>query len=144
MVPNESAYRSVVRAWFEHSSLFSILKSFSRQENTIILMTSDHGAIRVQNGAKVISDREASTNLRHKYGRNLKCDPKYSLLIKNPADFKLPQRGLNIDYLLAKENYFFVYPTNFHKYLNYFRNSFQHGGISLEEMILPIYKLVSK
>ena len=144
MVPNEAAYRSVVRSWFEHSPLLSILKRFARQPNTVVLMTSDHGSIRCQKGARVICDREASTNLRYKYGRNLKCDRKHALFIDNPTDYKLPRRGLNINYIIARENYYFVYPTNYNKYLNYFRNSFQHGGISLEEMVLPIYSLEGK
>ena len=144
IVPNESAYRSVVRSWFEHSSLYSILKSFSSLPNTTIVMTADHGSIRVQKGTKVISDREASTNLRHKHGRNLKCERKHVLFIKEPAEYKLPQRGINANYIIARENYFFVYPTNYHKFLNYFRDSFQHGGISLEEMILPVYTLEGK
>ncbi len=144
MVPNEAAYRSVVKSWFEHSALYNILKAFSRQQDTVVLMTSDHGSIRVQRGSKVVSDREASTNLRYKYGRNLKCDRKHTLFIKNPTEYKLPQRGLNTNYIIAKENYYFIYPTNYNKYLNFFRDSFQHGGISLEEMILPIYTLTPK
>jgi hypothetical protein len=92
----------------------------------------------------VLGDRETSTNLRYKYGRNLKVDPKQAMIIKNPADFKLPKRKFNIEYIVAKEDYYFVYPTNYHKYLSYYRDSFQHGGISLEEMILPIIKLEPK
>jgi CheY-like chemotaxis protein len=144
MIPNDSAYRSIVRSWFEHSSLFSILKAFSRQENTAVIMTSDHGAIRCFKGTKVISDREASTNLRYKYGRNLKCDHRHALFIANPQEYKLPRLGLNINYIIAKGNYYFVYPTNYHKYLNFFKNSLQHGGISLEEMVLPVYTLKGK
>ncbi|NQS97968.1 MAG: response regulator [candidate division Zixibacteria bacterium] len=141
MVPNESAYRSIVRSWFEHSSLFSLLKTFASRHNTVVVMTSDHGSVRVQRGTKVISDRDASTNLRYKHGRNLKCDRKHALFVKEPTDFNLPQRGINANYIIAKEDYYFIYPTNYNKYLNYFRYSFQHGGVSLEEMILPIYTM---
>lgn len=137
MVRNEASYRSVTRSWFQHSSLLSILRAFAAQDATIIL-TSDHGSIRSQRGAKVISDREASTNLRYKYGRNLKCDEKHALFIRDPEVYKLPRRGINVNYIIAKEDYYFVYPTNIHKYINLYKNSFQHGGISLEEMILPI------
>lgn len=144
MVPNEAAYRSVVRSWFEHSSLFGILRAFAQQKDTVVVMTSDHGSIRVQKGSKVVSDKEASTNLRYKYGRNLKCDHKHCLFIKNPAEYKLPRRGLNANYIIAREQYYFVYPTNYNKYLHFFKNSFQHGGISLEEMILPVYTLTGK
>jgi len=144
MVPHEAAYRSVVKSWFEHSPLYGILKALAKQENAIVVMTSDHGSIRVQKGSKVISDKEASTNLRYKYGRNLKCDLKGALFIKEPLEYKLPQRGINTNYIIAKEEYYFIYPTNYNKYLNFFKNSFQHGGISLEEMILPVYTLTGK
>lgn len=137
MVRNEGSYRAITRSWFEHSSLFNILRAFANQD-ILIILTSDHGSIRTQRGAKVVSDKEASTNLRYKYGRNLKCDAKNALFIRDPEDYKLPRRGININYIIAKEDYYFVYPTNYHKYVNLYKNSFQHGGISLEEMILPI------
>jgi hypothetical protein len=108
------------------------------------VLTSDHGSIRCLRGTKVIGDREASTNLRYKFGRNLKIEPKNALFVKNPKDFKLPQRNFNINYIIAKEDYYFVYPTNYHKYLAYYRDSFQHGGISMEEMILPVVHLQPK
>ena len=95
-------------------------------------------------GTKVIGDRETSTNLRYKFGRNLKVEGKHAIYVKNPKDFKLPQRNFNVNYIIAKEDYYFVYPTNYHKYLAYYRDSFQHGGISLEEMILPVVRLDPK
>ncbi len=137
MVRNDASYRSVIRSWFEHSTLYSILRAFAQQD-VLIILTTDHGSIRVQRSAKVVSDKEASTNLRYKYGRNLKCDPKQAMIIRNPQEYKLPRRGINIDYILAKEDYYFVYPTNYHKYVNLYKNTFQHGGISLDEMILPL------
>ncbi|MCX6640013.1 MAG: bifunctional response regulator/alkaline phosphatase family protein [bacterium] len=140
MVRNEASYRSVTRSWFEHSSLINILRAFSTQ-NVHIVLTTDHGSIRVQRNTKVISDKEASTNVRYKHGRNLKSEDKHALFIRDPGDYKLPRRGINVNYILAKEDYYFVYPTNFHKYVNLYKNSFQHGGISLEEMILPVILL---
>ncbi|TKJ38568.1 response regulator [candidate division LCP-89 bacterium B3_LCP] len=137
MVRNEASYRAVTRSWFEHSSLYNILRAFANQD-TMIVLTSDHGSIKTYRNTKVISDKDASTNLRYKHGRNLKCDDKHALCIRNPQDFKLPNRGINIDYIIAKEDYYFVYPTNYNKYVNLYKNSFQHGGISLEEMILPV------
>ncbi|HEX7343913.1 MAG TPA: bifunctional response regulator/alkaline phosphatase family protein [bacterium] len=137
MVRNEGSYRAITRSWFEHSSLLNILRAFATQNCTIVL-TSDHGSIRSQRPAKVISDKEASTNLRYKYGRNLKCDDKFALFIRDPEAYKLPRRGINVNYIIAKEDYYFVYPTNMHRYINLYKNSFQHGGISLEEMILPV------
>ncbi len=95
-------------------------------------------------GTKVIGDREASTNLRYKFGRNLKVDEKQAVFIKNPVDYKVPQGSVTTNYIMANEDYYFVYPTEYHKFLNYYRDSFQHGGISMQEMILPIVKLEPK
>ncbi len=143
IVPDEAAFRSLTRSWFKHSFLFRILRSLAHQKITVI-MTSDHGSIRSMRGAKVIGDRETSTNLRYKFGKNIKCDDKYAILVKNPADFRLPSRGININYLISKEDFYFVYPTNYHKYLNYYKDSFQHGGVSMEEMMLPVIRLDPK
>jgi len=140
IAPDEPSYRSLTRSWFEHSSLYNIFKMLARQEVTILL-TSDHGSVRSLRGTRVIGDRETSTNLRYKFGRNLKADSKHAIFVKNPRDYKLPQRNFNLNYIIAKEDFYFVYPTNYHKYLAYYRDSFQHGGVSLEEMILPLVKL---
>jgi hypothetical protein len=144
IAPNESAYRSLTESWFQHSSLLGTLKTIASMENSTILLTTDHGSIRTLRGAKVLGDKEASTNLRFKYGRNLKVEDKQALFIKNNSDYKLPHRGITKNYIIAKENYYFVYPTEYHKYLSYYKDTFQHGGISLEEMILPIITLKSK
>lgn len=141
IAPDESAYRSLTRSWFLHSSLFGMLKTLSRNPNVTIILTTDHGSIRSLRGAKVLGDREASTNLRYKHGRNLKCDEKAAIFVKNPLEFKLPKRGVATNYIIAKEDYYFVYPTDYHKYLNQYRDSFQHGGASMEEMILPVVRL---
>ncbi|MCI0495606.1 PglZ domain-containing protein [candidate division KSB1 bacterium] len=143
IAPDEPAYRSLTRSWFEHSHIYRILKRLSELKCTIIL-TSDHGSIRSRHGAKVIGDRETSTNLRYKFGRSLKCDSKFAINIPDPRAYKLPSRRLNTNYLIAKEDFYFVYPTDYHHYLNYYRDSFQHGGVSMEEMILPIVKLEPK
>ncbi|HXG38355.1 MAG TPA: PglZ domain-containing protein, partial [Bacteroidota bacterium] len=144
IAPDEAAYRSLTQSWFLHSSLFGMLKTLSTQDNVTILLTTDHGSVRCLRGSKVIGDREASTNLRYKYGRNLKVDDRQAVFVKNPADYKLPRGGVTTNYILAKEDYYFVYPTDYHKYLNQYRDSFQHGGISMEEMILPLVKLTTK
>jgi len=141
IAPDESAYRSLTRSWFLHSSLLGMLKTLARNPNVTIILTTDHGSIRSLRGTKVLGDRDASTNLRYKYGRNLKSDDKAAIYVKNPLEFKLPKRGVAINYILAKEDYYFVYPTDYHKYLNQYRDSFQHGGVSMEEMILPVVKL---
>lgn len=143
MIPNESAFRSITRSWFEHSPFFQALREI-QHKNFRIVITSDHGSIRGLRGAKVIGDRETSTSLRYKYGRNIKANAKNAMIVKDPQTLRLPARGVNTNYLIAKEDYYFVYPTNYHYYLNYYADSFQHGGISLEEMILPIATLEKK
>jgi hypothetical protein len=121
-----------------------MLRTLSQQKNVKIILTTDHGSIRCLRSTKVIGDREASPSLRYKYGRNLKADERHAIFIKNPIDLRLPRRSVTVNYLVAKEDYYFVYPTDFHKYVNQYRDSFQHGGISMEEMILPVVKLVPK
>ncbi len=143
IAPNESSYRSLTCSWFEHSAIYNIFRKLAEKDVTVYV-TSDHGSIRCMRGTKVLGDRETSTNLRYKYGRNLKVDKKHAFYIANPNEARLPQRNFNINYIVSKEDYYFVYPTNYHKYLSYYRDSFQHGGISLEEMVLPIIRLDPK
>lgn len=144
IAPDEAAYRSLTNSWFTHSSLLNTFRALAKMENIKIVVTTDHGSIRCLRGAKVLGDKEASTNLRFKYGRNLKADSKNAIFIKNPADYKLPKRGVTINYIIAKEDYYFVYPTDYHKYLTHYKDTFQHGGISLEEMILPVITMEPK
>ncbi len=144
IAPDESAYRSLTDSWFKHSSLYGMLQTLSTKKDVKIIITTDHGSVRCLRGSKVIGDREASTNLRYKFGRNLKSDDRQAIFIKNPEDYKLPKRGVTINYIIAKEDYYFVYPTDYHKYLNQYRDSFQHGGISMEEVILPVITLEPK
>ena len=144
IAPDESAYRSLTNSWFMHSSLFGMLKALARNNNVTVVLTTDHGSVRCLRGSKVLGDREASTNLRYKYGRNLKAEEKAAIFVKNPLEFKLPKRGVATNYIIAKEDYYFVYPTDYHKYLNQYRDSFQHGGVSMEEMILPVVTLEPK
>jgi CheY-like chemotaxis protein len=143
IAPNESAFRSLTRSWFEHSPIYNFIKEISQKDH-ILFLTTDHGSIRGMRGTKVIGDRETSTNLRYKYGRSLKVDKKNAIYIKNPSDFKLPRRGINTTYIIAKEDYYFIYPNNYYKFLNYYKDSFQHGGASMEEMILPFIRLERK
>jgi len=143
ILPNESAYRSFTRSWFAHSPLLDIMKAVA-QEDAVVVVTTDHGSVLVRRSAKVLGDRDTSTNVRYKYGNNLNTDARQALYIKAPLDYKLPAEGLNKNYIVAKEDFYFVYPTNFHEYERYFRDSFQHGGISLEEMVLPCVTLEPK
>ena len=144
IAPDEPAYRSLTSSWFQHSSLFSMLKVLALQKHVKIILTTDHGSVRCLRGSKVIGDREASTNLRYKFGRNLKIDEKEAVFVKTPTDYRLPRGSVTTNYVIAKEDYYFVYPTDYHRYLNQYRDSFQHGGISMEEMILPVVKLQPK
>lgn len=141
IAPDESAYRSLTNSWFIHSYLYSAFKSIACMKNVKVVITTDHGSIRCLRGAKVLGDKEASTNLRFKFGRNLKAENKHAVFVKNSEDYKLPKIGVIINYIIAKEDYYFVYPTDYHSYLSRYKDTFQHGGISLEEMIIPVITL---
>jgi DNA-binding response OmpR family regulator len=143
ILPDESAYRSFTRSWFMHSPLYDILKMVAAQDATVVL-TTDHGSILGKRSAVALGDRETSTNVRYKFGTNLNCDERQAVRVKDPLDYKLPPGGINKNYIIAKEDYYFVYPTNFHEYERHYRDSFQHGGISMEEMILPCVTLTPK
>jgi CheY-like chemotaxis protein len=137
IAPDERAFRALVLAWFTHSSLLEALKQMART-GAVVVLTTDHGAVRSGRAVAVFGDRETSTNLRYKVGRNLRCDTKDALLIRDPQTFGLPRSGLGANFLVAKEDFYFIYPTHFNEYQRQYKDSFQHGGISLEEMILPI------
>jgi DNA-binding response OmpR family regulator len=143
ILPDESAYRSFTRSWFMHSPLLDILKQVSNQGATVVL-TTDHGSILGKRSALALGDRETSTNVRYKFGTNLNCDERQAVRVKNPIEYNLPGGGLNKNYIIAKEDYYFVYPTNFHEYERHYKDSFQHGGISMEEMVLPCITLMPK
>ena len=106
-----------------------------------MVLTSDHGAIRVQHGVLVHADRETSTNLRYKYGRAIRAESKQVMGIDDPEAYGLPALKLSTNYLIAQSNTFFVYPNHFHHFNNLYKDSLQHGGISLEEMVLPVVTL---
>lgn len=143
IAPDERAYRDLTRTWFEHSWLFQAFQDLARMDATVVI-TTDHGAIRSLHATKVIGDRETSTALRYKYGRNLKCDSRHVIFVKDPNTFGLPRGNINTNYIIAKEDYYFVYPTNYHRYLNMYKDTMQHGGASLEEMLLPVITMRSK
>jgi DNA-binding response OmpR family regulator len=143
IAPDERAYRALTRTWFEHSWLYQTFQSLAGADCTIVV-TTDHGAVRSLHATKVIGDRETSTALRYKYGRNLKCDERHAIFVKDPHTYGLPRDNISTNYILAKEDYYFVYPTNYHHYLNLYRDTMQHGGASLEEMILPVVTMRPK
>ncbi len=139
----EAAFRSLMKTWFTHSSLFTILKSFATQGYTVII-TSDHGSVLCRRGTMAHGKRTTSTNLRYKYGDNLNSDPKDSVLIKKPEEWRLPSLSLATTFIIAKDDFYFVYPNNYNEMVRFFQNSFQHGGISIEEMVVPVSVLTPK
>ena len=134
---DESAYRSLTLSWFEHSPLLEVLKWLS-QKKVRVIITTDHGTIRVKKPSRIIGDRNTNTNLRYKQGKNLNYNQKDVFVVGNPHDAQLPRLHVSSNFVFAKEDHFFVYPNNYNHFVNYFSGTFQHGGISLEEMIIPI------
>lgn len=143
LADDEAAYRSLTLSWFEHSPLLEALKKISEKKAKVII-TTDHGTIRVKEPSKVIGDKSTNTNLRYKQGKSLVYEKKDVLEIKNPADAFLPRLNVSQTYIFIKHDKFFAYPNNFNYYVNHYRNTFQHGGISPEEMIIPIAVLATR
>lgn len=143
LAEDEAAYRSITASWFEHSPLFEALKRIAGKKAKIII-TTDHGSIRVKDAVKIVGDRSTSTNLRYKQGRNLSYDESELFSIKDPAEVYLPKPNVSSRYVFATENSFMAYPNNYNYHVNLYTNSFQHGGVSLEEMIVPFVVLESK
>lgn len=143
LADDESAYRSLTASWFNHSPLKDILKKIAEKKIRTFI-TTDHGTIRVDNPIKVVGDKNTNTNLRYKVGKNLDYNAKEVLVSSNPEDIKLPKENVSSSFIFAKENDFFAYPNNYNHYVNYYSDTFQHGGISLEEMIIPFVELSAK
>lgn len=143
LASDETSYRSLTASWFEHSPLHQALKKIADKKINIVLAT-DHGSVRVKAPAKVIGDKQTTANLRYKHGRNLNYDPKEVLAFRDPKEAGLPAPAVNSSYIFAKEDRFLCYPNNYNHYVNYYRNTFQHGGVSLEEMIIPVIRMTSK
>lgn len=140
---DEKSYRSITKSWFEHSALHQALKKISDKKIKIIVAT-DHGTVKVKTPCKVLGDKQTTANLRYKHGRNLQYDAKDVLVFKDPREAGLPVPTLNSSFIFAKGDGYLCYPNNYNYFANYYKNTFQHGGVSLEEMIVPIIKMVSK
>ena len=137
---NESAYRSITLSWFRHSVVGELLKALAQTDCTVII-TTDHGSIRASKPIKIIGDRNTNTNLRYKLGKNLNCQSKEVFVVKNPHDAQLPAPNLSTSYVFATGNSFLAYPNNYNYYVSYYKDTFQHGGISMEEMLIPLVTL---
>jgi len=136
-IPDEEAFRNFTKHWFQHSSLYETIKAIANMGGTLIIST-DHGSIKVNRVTQVVGDKDATYTVRYKAGKNLSCNPRHAIYIKNPKDFGLPARNIIDNYIFAKDDYFFVYPNQYHQYQKQYNGTFQHGGISMEEMMLPI------
>ncbi|WP_158861060.1 T9SS response regulator signal transducer PorX [Lunatibacter salilacus] len=143
LAPNESAYRSLTHSWFLHSSLFELFKKIS-EAGAEVIVTTDHGTKRVNKPYKIIGDRNVTTNLRYKQGKNLNFESGKVFEISKPELAKLPKFNISTSYVFAVEDYFFAYPNNYNYYVNYYKDTFQHGGVSLEEIIVPIMHMIPK
>lgn len=140
---NESAYRSITLSWFRHTVLSDLFKRLAENDYTIVL-TTDHGSIRASRPIKIVGDRNTNTNLRYKLGKNLKYNAKEVFAIKEPQKAHLPSPNLSTSYVFATGDTFFAYPNNYNYYVSYYKDTFQHGGISLEEMLIPLVTLKRK
>ncbi len=140
---DETSYRSITQSWFEHSPLHQALKKIADKKITVVIGT-DHGSVRVKTPAKVIGDKQTTANLRYKHGRNLNYEQKDVLAFKDPREAGLPVPNVNSSYIFAKGDIFLCYLNNYNHFVNYYKNTFQHGGVSLEEMIVPVVRMISR
>ena len=140
---NESAYRSITLSWFRHSVIADFFRWLAQTDYKVIV-TTDHGSIRCTKPVKIVGDRNTNTNLRYKLGKNLGYDSKDLFVIKNPSEAQLPSPNLSTSYVFATGDSFFAYPNNYNYYVSYYKDTFQHGGISMEEMIIPLVTMSGK
>ncbi len=143
LASHEPAYRSLTKSWFTHSPLNDLMQALAEHDIELIL-TTDHGSVMVQHPVKVIGDRKTTTNLRYKQGKNLNYNPKEVFEVTNPQEAFLPKSNISSTYIFATGNDYFVYPNNYQHYMKMYKNTFQHGGISLEEMLVPVVHLRPK
>lgn len=143
MAEDEKAYRALTKSWFEHSPFFEMMKLIAEKDATVFI-TTDHGSVKVDEPSQMIGDKSINNNLRYKVGRGMQYDSGDVMEVLEPKDALLPQSGFNSKYIFAKENKFFAYKNNYNHYAKYYKDTFQHGGISMEEIIVPLIQLKSK
>ena len=143
LADDDSAYRSLTASWFSHSPLQDIMKQISKQSANLII-TTDHGTINVNKPSRIIGDRNVNSNLRYKQGKNLNYQSNDVLEIIDPLNWHLPIQNVSSRYIFAKEDMYFVYQNNYNKFVKFYKNTYQHGGVSMEEMLIPIVTLESK
>ena len=143
LAPDVSAFRALARSWFSHSVLFDILRMIAAQNATVVL-TSDHGSVFCNRATRARGNRDTTTSLRFKIGTNLGCEENEAVHLRKPAEYRLPAETTSKDYILAKDDYYFVYPNDFYKYKRQFQGGFQHGGISMGELITPVVTLTPR
>ncbi len=143
LASDEKAYRSITQSWFEHSTLFELMKILATKKVKVVI-TTDHGTIRVTNPVKVIGDKNITSNLRYKQGKNLNYNPREVYEVKNPQAIHLPRINVSTTYIFATNDDFFAYPNKYNYYVSYYRDTFQHGGISMDEMMIPLVTLTPK
>ncbi|MFD2697872.1 response regulator [Mesonia sediminis] len=136
LASTDKSYRSLTESWFKNSPLLEMIQR-AQQEKFQLIITTDHGTINAKNPSKVIGDKNTSLNLRYKTGKSLSYQDKEVIAVKNPKEFGLPSIHMSSSFIFAKSDYFFAYPNNYNHYVSYYRNTYQHGGVSLEEMIIP-------